>query len=323
MRPIRLFFEWLGVDWIQFSTLYKIHLKIDFRAPARRSASGRGLWFSMIFYALFASFAALSFHRLFDLFGFTALTLSVSSIILILAVIVEFNEIILSPSDIEIFGFRPVSDRTYFWVKFANLLTYVTLLGLALNFPAAVVGTVLYTESPPYYGAVYLAVAWMTHSALTMALVSLYGFIIQRVNYEKVKDVFAYVQIVLTFLVFGGYQVLIRFLPEGASQRSLLDPWNMLVPTFWFAGVLHLLIQPWVFHFQVLAFLAVFLTFLGYRHGIARLSLEYSDLLLRISQSGEGHIRKGTETQPAGCFGTVFSPRSRRRSWIFSVPPLS
>ena len=291
----------LHVDEIQFRALFRIHLLLDFRATrlrgsARRRSQVTSFLISLIFYFLVGLFTAFSGLRLFNLFGFGFLTLSVSMVLVAMAIIIEFNEIIMNPEDGEILAHRPVDSRTYFWVKMANLLFYVTAFGLALNLPPAFVG-LAYPGAPFYFPVVYLAVAWLAHATTAFAMVLLYSFLVRWLNYERLKDVLAYVQVVFSFVVFLGYQFLMRLMPQ-MHKTELSGLWLYLVPPAWFAGWIGLLTSP-QFQFELFAALAVFLFVLVSGLAVRKLSLDYAQLTHKLSLSARIREEKSVAVENA------------------------
>jgi len=277
----------LRVDEVQFRALLKIHLLLDFRATRLRSAHRQrsqlySFVISLIFYFLVGIFTAFSALRLFDFFGFAFLTFSVSMVLVAMAIIIEFNEIIINPEDAEILAHRPVDSRTYFWVKMVNLLFYMTSFGLALNLPPAFIG-LEYTAAPFYFPVAYLMVAWLAHTATAFAMILLYALLVRWLNYERLKDVLAYTQVVFSFIVFVGYQFLLRLMPEMHKTR-LGGVWPYLTPPAWFAGLLGLITHPreefWLYAGLAVAVFLVLATLAA-----RRLSLDYAQLTYKLSQS--------------------------------------
>ena len=199
-------FSAMGVDYLQFRILLKNHIKLDFRSQkfkgtTRTNMKKYSFIMSLIFYLLPSVMIAGLGVQKSDLFGFTFITISLSMIFIVLSIIIEFNEIILNPEESEILTFRPISSRTYFWVKMANLFFYVTLIGFALNLPPAFLGLV-FKETRWYFPIVYLFVCWFAQIAAASFVIILYSFLVRIFNQERLKDILAYVQVIFTFIIF-------------------------------------------------------------------------------------------------------------------------
>jgi len=162
---LKRIFDLLQVDYLQFRILLKTHIKLDFRSQQQKvttqvNTKKYRFFLSLIFYLIPSLIISIFCVERSNLFGFSFLAIALSMIFIALAIIIEFNEIILNPDDSEILAFRPISSQTYFWVKMANLLFYVTLIGLALNIPPAFVG-LAFAETSWTFPIVYFCVGWI------------------------------------------------------------------------------------------------------------------------------------------------------------------
>ena len=275
----------LRIDEVQFRALLRIHLLLDFRSSRIGGSSSRKQSFvlNLIFYVIIGLFVGLSGLRLFDLFGFAFLTLTVSMVLTAMAIIIEFNEIIINPEDAEILGHRPIDTRTYFWVKMANLLFYVTSFGLAINLSPAFIG-LAFPEASGLFPLLYLIVSWLANVATAFGMILLYSVLVRWLNYERLKDILAYVQVVFTFIVFVGYQFLMRLIPE-MHKTQLNGVWYFFVPSAWYAEALILPFDSQMLRLWFLAALAL-ISFVGLAYFASRnLSLGYAELIYKLSQS--------------------------------------
>ena len=68
-----------------------------------------------------------------DSMFFSLACLSMSMFVLATALIVEFHEVILNPTDLEVLGHHPVPIRTYSAARLTNLLAYILLMTASLN----------------------------------------------------------------------------------------------------------------------------------------------------------------------------------------------
>src|SRR5205807_1967446 len=92
-----------------------------------------------------------------DVFFFVFANLSMSLLMMASTLLVEFHEVVLNPSDLNLLGHRPVAPRTYAAARFANLLFYVGLMVAALNLMPLIVGAGLRDAGPRYVPAYLLA----------------------------------------------------------------------------------------------------------------------------------------------------------------------
>lgn len=286
---LEFIFSAMGVDYLQFRVLLKNHIKLDFRSQkfkgtGRASTKKYSFIMSLIFYLLPSFMIAGLGVQKSDLFGFSFITISLSMIFIVLAIIIEFNEIILNPEESEILTFRPVSSRTYFWVKMANLFFYITLIGLALNIPPAFFGLV-FKETRWHFPIVYLLVTWFAQIATASFVIILYSFLVRIFNYERLKDILAYIQVIFTFIIFIGYQFLMRLTAKIAGTINLQETWNYFAPPAWYGSVITAIYSPAQFSFYLLAGLAVLFTLFTLTFALRNLSLDYAQTVYKLTET--------------------------------------
>jgi len=302
---IKRIFDLLQVDYLQFRILLKIHVKLDFRSQQQKSTTQVNtkkyrFFLSLIFYLIPSLIIAIFCVERSNLFGFSFLTIALSMIFIALAIIIEFNEIILNPDDSEILSFRPISSRTYFWVKMANLLFYVTLIGLALNIPPAFVG-LAFAETSWTFPLVYFCVGWITQVTVASFVIILYTFLVKIFNFERLKDILAYVQVIFTFIIFVGYQFLIRLTSHIEATIELEASWNFFTPPAWFGSILTIIYSESSLSLFFMAGLAVLFTVITILFAFRNLSLDYAYLIYKISESArlkeKDEVRKEKSTR--------------------------
>ena len=275
----------LELDPHQYWHLLRISLVLDFR---RQSALSSGqstpsaLLTTCLVYGIFSLLFALFTFRVLDLFHYSLIFLSYSMLMIAFIVLSEFGATIVSPDDYEILGHRPITSRTYFAVKLSNLLFYILLIGSALNVFPALLGA--FSESAErLFPLVYFPVALLACLFSAMLVVLLYGALLRVINYEKFKDALVYVQIVFSFVVFFGYQVLLRAMPyweqaaQTGSRRALL-----IVPPGWFAGLVQVGLGRWERDFVLWAGWGMLMTGFLVSAGLRSFSLDYSLHLARL-----------------------------------------
>ncbi len=121
---MRRLFAAADVDYDQWKALTIVALKLDFRTSSlgrsqfRRDASiVAAVIGQLIFYTLIglAIAAFVWFSR--DLFLVGTVAMTYVMFVVGMAVLVDHNSALASPSDYAILGFRPVTSRTYFAVR--------------------------------------------------------------------------------------------------------------------------------------------------------------------------------------------------------------
>ena len=223
-----------------------------------------------------------------DVFFSGSVVLSALMFFIASAVLVEFAVVVISPLDYDVLGYQPVSSATYFAARFANALFYTTAIATAIGIPPIV--AYLFTRGfNPLVGAAAALAVYLASTTTTMAVIVAYVGIAQLVRPDRLKRVLTYVQLVVSFAVYGGYFVLpnVFHLSTLSTFTVAKSPWMLLYPPTWFASYLDLAIGRWslleiVPALAALGALAV-LTWLS----AARLSLNYSELLSRQASASE------------------------------------
>jgi len=294
----------LQIDCLQYRSLLQISLKLDFRSERLRGYRGsekskkRAFLFTIVFYLIISLVISLSTFQHLDVGSYAFLILSVSMLFMAMAVVIEFNDIVVNPQDAEILGPRPVSSRTYFWVKMTNLFFYVIVMGASLNLIPAIVG--IWTQNSGYhFAAIYFLVSCIANLTTAAFVILLYSFLVRMMNFERFKDILAYVQIVFTFLLFFGYQFLPRVMQHlngSVTYTSLQAPWNYLVPSMWYASIIMAVFGNISTHVVCLAGLGVVFTVVLFAHSSGKISLEYADMLNKLTTATVSQV----ESLPRG-----------------------
>jgi hypothetical protein len=206
----------LGVEPRSFAALTKALILMDLRGRhyGRATATKPNYLISPLFWvvgqcqAISALTSLLLFARV-DVFFFAFANISVSMLVIASTILVEFNEVVFDPRDQEIVGQRPIAPRTYAAARFANLLFYIILMYLALNLMPLLVGAGL-RDAGAWYAPAYL-IASLASNLIVAALVilglSLAG---SSARLERWKEILAWTQIALVFVLFYGGQLVLR-----------------------------------------------------------------------------------------------------------------
>ncbi len=274
-----------GIDPHQYWHLLRISLLVDFRrqsAVASDQPTRSALLMTCFVFGLFSLVLALFAFRTLSSFHYSLLFLAYSMLMIAFIVLSEFGVTIISPDDYVILGARPITSRTYFAVKLSNLLFYVFLIGSSLNIFPAVIGA--FSDFADWrFPLIYFPVALWAGLFSAMLVVLLYGAVLRTVTYEKFKDVLVYIQVVFSFFVFFGYQLLLRAMPyleqgqHGGGRRVAL-----LIPPGWFAGLVHVGLGQWERDYLLWAGWGVLMTGVLIGVGVRSFSLEYSQHLAQL-----------------------------------------
>ncbi|MFB3896761.1 MAG: hypothetical protein ACE14V_10710 [bacterium] len=231
------------IDFDQLKVLFRIAMKLDNRTIGTRYQMAEGqtskytLIWTLFSYALISIFFSMLLIYLNDLYTYFFLLCAYTMTMMAMSVLIEFYSIILYPDDIDILGPLPVSSRTYFLSKLLNLGFYVALLTTALcalPICCTVFRVGIMIVMAPLVYLVFLA------SGLVSAflIIYIYTYLMMRVHHEKLQTILSYVQMILSFIVFGGYQLFnMQFSGRYLEGFTLLRfPILWLTPMAWFAG---------------------------------------------------------------------------------------
>ncbi len=287
------FLEKFDIDFVQLKALSQASLKLDFRRPVTAMSRGRkprsAFWYTLISYLFISLAIAAGVFKITDVPAYSFVILTVSMVMMAMAVIIEFHEIILNPLDADILGSRPVSSRTFFVSRVANLFFYVTVMGFALTLVPAVMG-IWVKGSSWAFALVFLLTSWLANLNVAAYMILFYTLLVKLVNYDRLKDILAYVQMALTFILVLGYQF-IPHLSEKTEAGHLIfrfeHLWNFLVPPAWFAGLTSVFFSTKDFWMLSLGTLAVVSTAIFLLIAFRNISLEYAGYLQKMSEKAQ------------------------------------
>jgi hypothetical protein len=170
-----------------------------------------------------------------DVWAFAFLGLTLSTLLIAAAVVVEFGEIVMGPEDAAIVGHRPLSLRTYAAARLTNLGAFVLLLYLAANVIPAILGAAL-RDSGLWFIPAYAIASGLGACATTALVAVAYSLAARYERDSGARDVLAWTQIVLIMAVFYGAQLMFRD-PSHEIETFLARPpaWMSGVPLAWLA----------------------------------------------------------------------------------------
>ena len=279
-----------GVDYEQWKALTLVALKLDFRQGRfGRSRTGDTRQVAMlvtqaIVYSMYGGFMAILVWATRDLFLAGAALMTYVMFIVGTTVLLEHNSVLTSPQDYVILGFRPITSRTYFFARLANALAYTTAITTVATYLPAVS---LFLRHGALVGLAGLAALYGCSFFTAFAILFGYGWLMNAIGADTLKRALSYVQLVMSFAIYGGYMLMSRVVSASALQSLSLpkSPWLLLVPPAWFAAYLDVASgnATW-FEFLIAGLSVIGLVALA--SGLSgRLSMDYSDRLAAIAAS--------------------------------------
>lgn len=169
--------------------------------------------------------------------AFALANLSMSILLALSAVIVEFNEVVLDIGNDAIVGCRPVAARTQSAARLTNLCFFMLLVTLATNIMPVIVGCGL-RDAGPWFAPAYLLACVAGNGAAMFCAIILYSFSPPRRDKSDWRDTLAWTQIILALVVFYGAQMMFR--DQSHSVEMFLEvppPWVQWLPSAWLAAM--------------------------------------------------------------------------------------
>jgi hypothetical protein len=237
-RVLRLW----GIRVRPFRALLRAYVLMDFRSQqfGRATASKPKDLITPLFwvvgqYLLLSVIACAVLFARVDAFFFALVNLGVSMLVIGTSLIVEFNEVVLDPEDLNVIGHQPVPLRTYSAARMTNLLGYVLLMTVALNLFPAIIGLGLRDAGWMYLPA-YVASAFLGNMAVVGFLLLLYTTVISGRPNDAVREVLAWTQTILIMVAFYGGQAVFRDSQDRFEMAAYnLPDWIMYLPPAWLA----------------------------------------------------------------------------------------
>ncbi|HKQ99323.1 MAG TPA: hypothetical protein VJT09_01545, partial [Pyrinomonadaceae bacterium] len=231
-----------GVRVRPFRALLRAYVLMDFRSQqfGRATASKPKDLITPLFwvvgqYLLLSVLACAVLFARVDAFFFALVNLGVSMLIIGTSLIVEFNEVVLDPEDLNVVGHQPIPPRTYSAARLTNLLGYVLLITVSLNLFPAIIGLGLRDTGWTYLPA-YTAAAFLGNLAVVGALLLIYTSLMSERPGEGVREVLAWTQTILIMIAFYGGQAVLRDSQDRLEMAAYnLPGWVMYLPPAWLA----------------------------------------------------------------------------------------
>jgi hypothetical protein len=309
---MRRLFAAAGIDFDQWQALTVVALKNDFRGSSltQRQASREvkvvvALIFQAIFYTMFGGLIAYLVWASRDLWLAGTIASSYIAFIIGMAVVLDHNSVISSPTDYAVLGFRPVSSRTYFAVKLTNILVYTMALTTVAAWVPMLVASARHGLR---VGAALGLDIYATSSATTLAIALGYATVLRAVGPDAIERVLSYVQMIMSFAVYGGQFLISGFLSRTAPGTwSMPDSaWFLVYPGTWFGSYLELASgRTGVSALACAAASVVAVMLMASRLG-GRLSLQYSETLGAMTVAARARAARG-------------AAKRRRAGWWFTT----
>ena len=306
MRPL---VSALGVDYEQWKALTIAGLKSDLRASGsgglrgRRKSAVAPIALQAISYTLFGAFVAFGVYLLNDLFVAALVVISYVMVMIGTSMLVDHNATIVSATHYAVLAFQPITSRTWFAARLANVLAYALAMTTAIGW---LPGIAFFLEHGPAVGAAAVVALYAAATSVTLLLVLGYAAIMRVVGAQRLRRVLTYLQMAMSFAVYGGFFFYLEFASRETLETLTLPKTNavLLYPGTWFASYLELAAGR-TGATEILPALASVLFLGAAAFGLrGRLSMSYAERLGEIASA----------TSPASA--RPRSSRRRSRPWF-------
>lgn len=231
-----------GVDWASARALLYAFLVMDFRNQAfgQVTRSGAKDVFSPLYWVtgqnlLISCFVAGVLFARVEAFAFAFICLGVSMLVCVTSIIVEFNEIVLSPDDLHVLGHQPVSYRTYSAARLMNLFLYVAYIVFTLNVVPAILGVGL-RETTVWFALTYSFAGIVGSFFAAGCIILFYVTFFGGNPSSKVQETLAWTQAALMLITGYGGQAVLRDTRDQLEMAIYnLPDWIQWTPPGWLA----------------------------------------------------------------------------------------
>jgi ABC-2 type transport system permease protein len=272
------------LDVAQWKALTAATLKMDLRGTkaGAHHSSGKskvgGLIGLTIFYFIAGGFSAGLIFISRDVMLSGTVVLSALMFLVAAMVLLDHGSVITAPDDYVVLGSRPVNSRTYLAVRITNVLVYTAAVTAVFGIIPIVAMAIVFGWLP---GLAAVAAFALSGLFVSLLLVAGYAWILRVVGTQRLERALSYLQLVMGFLVYGGYFAVSSLISEQTVRALRLpdSPLVWLYPPTWFASYLALASGLW--GAQYIAGAMGSLVLIGALLGViqGRLSMNYAEHL--------------------------------------------
>jgi ABC-2 type transport system permease protein len=246
-------FSAYGVDYVQWKALTRTAIRLANRQSSLRfdASTSRGkemnysLLLSTLVYLILGVVMTSFVVKLHDVFWSSLILFTVVGFMIGSLMLVEFGTIVVAPEDYHIFSVQPVSSRTYFAAKVTFTILYILIYTLAMGLPSVVaygfvrrIWVETYSIDPYLVLASFLGLV-MVGVGVAMSMILVYATILRYVHFRKLKNTLSYLQLAMSFIIYGSYSLLPSFIEKvGADLPKIKPVWVYVFPMSWYSSFL-------------------------------------------------------------------------------------
>lgn len=282
------FLRRFGVDPRQWRALLRASYLLLKRNPASikglkggNTSRATGIVVMLVFYAFVGMIFAFIPLGGQDPSVAASLVLIPTSIFIASIILLEFGSTIISPEDYAVLSVQPVSSRTYFAARISVIILLTLLFAAVLDAPFTV--TCIIKRGVPE-GLTWAIAAGANALTTGMSMILLYAFALRVIPYRRLMTLMGYLQMSISFLIYGGFGLLSSRISGIMSGISGDQPWWwFFLPPVWFASFTSLAAGVVTLQNFMLALCAIVLLGVILPAGASRISLSYAESISRAA----------------------------------------
>lgn len=287
---LKFCFQQLGIDFVQWSVLVKASLRKDFRESSlsttlRHGRSGGRIFFTLVFFYFLTGliFVPIVLDNQ-DVFFTATLLISYTMFMIGGLILVEYHTVVISPDDYSVLGYRPISSKTFFFVKLTNILFYVLTFTTVLALPAIVAFLFTLGFNPILGAAAFLSV-FLANIATSLVIIILYTLILKKVSLRRLQNLLAFFQVGLAFIIYSGFFIIPKLIENSVFRIFEMSSsfWLKFLPSAWFSSYLIISLGKPMPSDWLLAAVSIFMTVTIAYFAFSKLSIGYSERLAVLS----------------------------------------
>lgn len=282
-------FKILDVDLKQWLVLTKVFIKKEIRQSSvsvfRSKKAGNRSFYALLFFYFLTGLVFIPITTSNpNLFMPVTLLITYTMFMIGSLILVEYHNIILAPEDYVILAHKPISSRTFYFVKLSCLIFYVMLFSCILSVPSFIALLVQGEVGWPLVLKAFIGLIF-ANATVSLAIVLMYTFILGKVSFNRMQNILAFFQISLAFLVYSSFFILPKIMEISRFfNLTLMDmPLLVLLPATWFSSYVMLGSGNADLIYWLLASLSLCIFLLLVIFSVSKLSLNYAERLLSLS----------------------------------------
>ncbi len=313
---MREFLLSLNIDPAHWVVLTKVFIKNDFRQSAMSSTLRHGqtgkrtFWVLIFFYFITGMIFIPVVLAIPDVFPAVSLLTAYTMFMIGSLILVEYHSVIISPDDYFVLGYQPVTSQTFFLAKITNILFYVLVYSMVLALPA-IVALMFKTAFQPGLAFAAFTSVFLANMTTALAIVLIYAVILRRYKYDRLKNMLAFFQVVLAFLIYTSFFIIPKLFEmiSGSYQKVLLSKWLLLLPPTWYSSYVQLVGGTSTNVTWLMAMASLLLTGLMAGLVFSKLSLKYSETMSALATPNETVVKKRRWQKMFSYFTGAFEER--------------